>query len=152
MTHTLTKATSCKRCWGVSPCLPLTSHSPTTSRQTILMHHPHSHQPLRITHHLTPTQRHILTSHQFQHIHGHPSRTCHDIYHGLPGQNPSSHHYHHSWFPSPANRAHTTQPSQPQHLGQGIRKPFPNPLTQNMIFTVPIPKVHQTKGLTGRRT
>jgi hypothetical protein len=29
---------------------------------------------------------------------------------------------------------------------------FQNPLTQNMNSTVPIRKVHQTKGLTGRKT
>ena len=37
-------------------------------------------------------------------------------------------------------------------LGRAYTSIFQNPLTQNMNPTVPIPKVHQTKGLTCRRT
>jgi len=36
-------------------------------------------------------------------------------------------------------------------LGRVYAGLFQNPLTQNMNSTVPIPKVHQTKGLTGRK-
>ena len=37
-------------------------------------------------------------------------------------------------------------------LGQAYTNRFQNPLTQNMNPTVPIPQVHPTKGLTGRRS
>jgi len=36
-------------------------------------------------------------------------------------------------------------------MGRAYACLFQNPLTQNMNSTVPIPKVHHTKGLTGRK-
>jgi hypothetical protein len=82
----------------------------------------------------------------------HPPSTRHACYQRHSDKNQAPYPHHHCRLPPSTNRPYSTQPSQHNHTWKGICGPLPNPLTQTTNPTIPIPKVHQTKELTRRRS